>query len=106
MLKPTTANPVFIKTSATTIAIYPETITSSVACNIIEKPATPSWGYVVINGKALYNQNTATDFDLHEAEENNLVMRILELSGITLKDPALTDTALRDQQTDKAEKNN
>jgi len=106
LLKPTTANPVFIKTSATTIAIYPETITSSVACNIIEKPATPSWGYVVISGKALYNTNTSVNFDLHEAEENNLVMRILELSGITLKDPALTDTALRDQQTDKAEKNN
>ena len=106
LLKPTATNPVFIKTSATTIAVYPETITSNVACNLIEKPATPDWGYVVINGKALYNQNTTTDFDLHEAEENNLVMRILELSGITLKDQALTETALRDQAGDKAEKNN
>ena len=105
-LNPTTKNPVYIRTSATAIQVYPTSITSGVTCNIIEKPATPSWGYVVINGKALYNQNTTTDFDLHEAEENNLVMRILELSGITLKDPALTDTALRDQQTDKAEKNN
>ena len=33
-------------------------------------------------------------------------MRILELSGITLKDQALTETALRDQAGDKAEKNN
>jgi len=106
LLKPTATNPVFIKTSSTTIAVYPETITSNVACNLIEKPATPDWGYVVINGKALYNQNTTTDFDLHEAEENNLVMRILELSGITLKDQALTETALRDQAGDKAEKNN
>ena len=105
LLKPTAASPVFIKTS-NTITIYPETITSSVACNLIEKPATPSWGYVVISGKALYNTNTSVNFDLHEAEENNLVMRILELSGITLKDPALTETALRDQAGDKAEKNN
>jgi len=106
LLKPTATNPVFIKTSATTIAVYPETITSNVACNLIEKPASPNWAYVVVLGKALYNQNLSVNFDLHEAEENNLVMRILELSGITLKDPALTETALRDQAGDKAEKNN
>ena len=108
LLKPTATNPVFIKTSATTIAVYPETITSNVACNLIEKPATPNWTYVIINGKALYNSGAsdAQDFDLHDAEENNLIMRILELSGITLKDPALTETALRDQAGDKAEKNN
>ena len=105
LLKPTATNPVFIKTSATTIAVYPETITSNVACNLIEKPATPDWGYVVINGKALYNSSASTNFDLHDAEENNLVMRILELSGITLKDQVLSGIALRDQSTDKAEKN-
>jgi hypothetical protein len=32
-------------------------------------------------------------------------MRILELSGITLKDQVLSGIALRDQSTDKAEKN-
>ena len=71
----------------------------------IKKPATPKWTYVVVNNKALYNSsaNDAQDFDLHESEENNLVMRILELSGITLKDPLLSNTALRDQQTNKAE---
>ena len=71
-----------------------------------KKPTAPDWGYVVINGKALYNSATSTNFDLHESEENNLVMRILELSGITLKDQALTETALRDQAKTKAEKNN
>ena len=105
-LNPTTKTPIYIRTSANGIQVYPTSITSGVTCNLIEKPATPSWAYVVVLGKALYNQNLSINFDLHEAEENNLVMRILELSGITLKDQALTDTALRDQQTDKAEKNN
>lgn len=78
---------------------------SKIILTYIEKPATPKWTYVVINNKALYNSsaNDAQDFDLHESEENNLVMRILELSGITLKDPLLSNTALRDQQTNKAE---
>jgi hypothetical protein len=104
-LNPTTKTPIYIKTSATAIQVYPTSITSGVTCNLIEKPATPDWGYVVINGKALYNSSASTNFDLHEAEENNLVMRILELSGITLKDQVLSGIALRDQSTDKAEKN-
>jgi hypothetical protein len=33
-------------------------------------------------------------------------MRILELAGITLNDPALIDIALRDRNNTKAEKNN
>ena len=99
------SNPVFVKTAENTLEFHPTTITAGVFCNYIEKPVSPSWGYVVINGKALYNQNTSVNFDLHEAEENNLVMRILELSGITLKDQVLSGIALRDQSTDKAEKN-
>ena len=107
-LNPTIKTPIYVRTSATAIQVYPTSITSGVTCNRIVKPATPKWTYVIINGKALYNSGAsdAQDFELHEAEENNLVMRILELSGITLREPALTDTALRDQQTDKAEKNN
>ena len=105
-LNPTSKTPIYIKTASREIKIYPETITSSVACNIIQIPLTPNWDYVVINGKALYNSATSSNFDLHEAEENNLVMRILELSGITLKDQVLTQTALRDQTADKVEKNN
>ena len=108
-LKPTNNNPVFIKKDGLGIAIYPSsTIWTNIKCNIVVKPTAPNWAYVVVNGKALYNStgSASSNFDLHEAEENNLVMRILELAGITLKDQVLNQTALRDQQTDKAEKNN
>ena len=79
---------------------------SSTLLTYIEKPATPKWTYVVINNKALYNSsaNDAQDFDLHASEENELVIRILELSGITLKDPLLTQIAMRDKLNTKAEK--
>ena len=53
----------------------------------IKKPNKVTWGYVVLNEKALYNANTATDFDLHHAEENELVYKILGYAGITLKKP-------------------
>ena len=70
------------------------------------RPTSPSWGYVLVNGKALYNSNTSTDFDLHVSEENNLVMRILQLAGISIKDQVLTGTAFQDAANTEAKKNN
>jgi hypothetical protein len=79
---------------------------SNINIEYFKKPTNPNWGYVVIQRQALYNANTAVDFDLHESEENNLVMRILELSAITLQDPQLNQVAMRDKANTKAEKNN
>ena len=80
---------------------------SSIITTFFKKPATPKWTYVVVNNKALYNSSAgdAQNFDLHESEENNLVMRILELSGISIKDQILSDVALRDRANTKAENN-
>ena len=97
LLNPTVKRPIYVKTSETAIQIYPTSITSNVTCNIIDKPAKPEWTYVVVNNKALYNNKLSTNFDLHEAEENNLVMRILQLAGITIKEQELSDVALRDR---------
>ena len=63
--------------------------------NYIMKPNLVNWTYIVIDGKALYNSGAgdANDFDLHESEESNLVIRILQLAGLTLKDYNLTQLA-------------
>jgi len=107
LTKATADRPVYERKGVNKIKIYP---TTSLVARVeyIKKPETPNWTYVVLNGKALYNSGAsdAVDFDVHESEESNLVMRILELSGISLKDRALTETALRDKTNTKAEKNN
>jgi len=55
----------------------------------IRKPATPRWGYVENNlgntSYPIYNQGTSIDFELHVSESSNLVNKILELSGVKLK---------------------
>jgi hypothetical protein len=106
---PTATRPVYERVGPNKIKIHPTTTYSAdanIKCDFIEKPASPNWGYVVINGKALYNSNQSTDFDLHESEENNLVMKILELAGITLKDSELYQNAVVQNANTKAEKNN
>ena len=51
----------------------------------IQKPEKVEWAYVVINDKPLYNDNMSMDFKLHQAEETELVYKILKLAGINLK---------------------
>jgi hypothetical protein len=69
------------------------------------KPTKPYWGYVVVNEKALYNTNTSVNFDLHPMEEEVLVSRILELTGITIEKPQLQQAAMVDKQQTKQEQN-
>jgi hypothetical protein len=50
------------------------------------KPLQPSWTYVVINKKAMFNGNSQTqNFELHASEENNLISKILMLAGVSIK---------------------
>ena len=86
VLYPKTARPIFTRASSTTIRITPSpTDSSSCTVNYYKVPTTPSWGYVVVNEKALYNVNTSVNFELVESEEEPLVSRILMLSGVVTK---------------------
>jgi len=73
--------------------IYP-TFTNNVNCHYIRKPKNINWGYNVINDSALYNPSTSLDFELHPSEENNLIIKILALAGIAIKDPAMYQIAV------------
>jgi len=101
---PTSIRPVYVEKFGK-IQIYPATI-SDASIMYTARPTSPNWGYVVVNGKALYNSNTSTNFDLHVSEENNLVIRILTLAGISMKDQLLTGTASQDAANTEAKKNN
>ena len=61
--------------------------TTGVTCEVINKPIKVEWGYNVIGEKALYNAGTSVNFQLHNAEETNLVIKILELAGVIIKHP-------------------
>jgi len=79
------------------IKIYPYPSQNSsidkVLISYVKKPIAPKWGYVVINDKPLYNSSSSIDFDLHPAEETELIYRILTLSGIAIEKPQLAQQA-------------
>ena len=103
LTKPTDSRPVYVYQAPTTdgtskIKIFPTATiytTSNISINYIKKPATVKWTYVVINDKAVHN-SSATDlqnFELHESEEVELVNKILQLAGISVKDYQLAQAA-------------
>tara|TARA_R100001129_G_scaffold157447_1_gene120885 strand:+ start:3240 stop:4004 length:765 start_codon:yes stop_codon:yes gene_type:complete len=78
---------------------------NNVEVDYIKKPSDPKWGYVVVNGKALYNASSSNNFDLHSSEESSLVNKILELAGIVINKPGLSEVAIRNEQMNEAKKN-
>ena len=79
------------------LKVYPYPSSDStidrVLISYIQAPVTPSWGYVVVNDKALYNSTSSTHFELHPSEESELVYRILAFAGIAIEKPQLTQVA-------------
>ena len=107
LLAPTGSRPLYVR-SSTSIQIFPTpTIATTVTYNYYVQPTTPKWGYVVVNGRALHNNSSTytTDFMLHISEEENLVMRILQLSGVVLQKPGLVEVAMTDRAQTKQSQN-
>jgi|TARA_R110000822_G_scaffold70254_5_gene170153 hypothetical protein len=56
----------------------------------IRAPLRVNWTYVVINKQAMYDANGTTQhFEVHASEENQLVNKILMLSGLANRQPDL-----------------
>ncbi len=106
-LRPTFNRPVYIETPAG-IRVYKDTVGvtseinagSTVKIDYIKTPTDVSWGYNVILGKAIYNNSTSTNFEMHESEEVNLINRILVLAGISIKSNPLYQTAVAEEIKD------
>jgi len=115
---PDLTRPVYIRQSQSQIRIYPaivfpaasatvpvagtpppgENYQTKLKCNILTAPKREygndvKWGYAVVNEKALYNANESTHFLLHASEEEKLVLKILELAGVTLNKPGIVQIA-------------
>jgi len=81
--KPHLNRPIYYKFNKG-IQISPPGVTK-IDYNFIKRPSKPNWNFVIVNDKPLYNANTSINFELHEAEESELIYKILKLAGINLK---------------------
>ena len=95
---PTTNNPVYIQSIGNTsnhwgLIVYPTTINANISITYVRKPNEVTWSSQTVVGNALYNASASTDFELHESEETNLVLKILLYAGVSIKDPNIAQLA-------------
>lgn len=97
--QPTLEHPLYIRTNNALLIYHLNAaggfvpLINNITCDYVRKPINSHWDYVVVNGKALYNANGSTDFELHPSEESALVYKILELSGVVINKPGLSSYA-------------
>lgn len=87
--KPTDSFPIYIK-NQDGLKVYGAaeiTADDAITCNYIKQPTPVTWAANATVGT--FNQSASTNFELHESEETELVVKILALAGLVLKDPQL-----------------
>jgi hypothetical protein len=101
LLTPTAKRPHYTLSDGvvTTFTVAPGIATHELRLSYIKKPESPNWTYYINNGNALYNatSNNHMNFELHPSEENKLIIKILQLSGVTIKDFNLVQTATQEE---------
>ena len=70
-------------------------IGENITFDYIKTPADPYWGFSKnsSNGSYEYASGSSTDFELHESDEVDLVIKILGYVGVIIKDPTVIQVA-------------
>ena len=84
LTKPTSKRPIYVRSSSS-IAVYPENV--SFTYNYIRRPNKPNWTYVVVNERPMWDPSNSSmrHFELHSAEESELVYKILKFAGVSMR---------------------
>ena len=86
LTKPKNTRPIFTA-NTNGVRVFGDTeLTSNISCNYIKKPSKVQWAYQIVFDEPLYDAANSVDFELHESEETELVIKILELAGLLIKD--------------------
>ena len=106
--KPTNDFPIYTRDSGG-IKIYAAaelTGNAGVTFNYVKKPTEAEWKFTTVASEALYRATGTVDFELHESEETDLVIKILQLAGVLIKDPSIyqvgSSEEAKDVQQEKA----
>tara|TARA_R100000005_G_C4971491_1_gene184306 strand:- start:548 stop:1324 length:777 start_codon:yes stop_codon:yes gene_type:complete len=107
LTKPTLKRQVFTNYLNIGLKLHPPPLQDTLYDAVFyRQPRSPNWSYVVVGEKPLFNDTNSTDFELLKSEEENLVSRILIMSGVTLKQPDLQQAGVGSIQLNKQEQNN
>ena len=100
LTKPKNVRPVFVA-NTNGIRVYGNSEVTDVAeveFQYIKKPSKVQWAYQIVFDEPLYDAANSVNFELHPSDETELVIKILELSGILIKDLNLYQVMNQEEQ--------
>jgi hypothetical protein len=112
LTKPSTINPAYLYENQK-LFVKPTTITNKIKVDYIRKPSNIVWGFTpgdvgqyVWNDTiySLINPTGSTNFEIHESEQTEVILKILLYSGIIIRDPEIVQTAAALVQADETNK--
>ena len=104
LTKPSTINPAYLYENQK-LFVKPTSIIDRIKVDYIRKPNNVVWAFDV-GGLGQY-QNVAAnsvDFELHESEQSEVILKVLLYAGIVIRDPQIVQTAAAQVQADEVNK--
>ena len=66
-------------------------------------PLDPYWGYTTsTNAGYQYASSSSRDFEIHQSDEVDLVVKILGYAGVIIKDPSIVQAASQEENKIKS----
>ncbi len=96
LTKPSTTYPVYVYENKKLI-VYPDTIISGVSVDYIRKPIPPIWAFQS-GAQYTFEVTESYDFELHAAEQTELILKILLYAGVVIEDPTVIQVAAQQVQ--------
>jgi hypothetical protein len=106
LLAPSTIYPVYTLDEQG-LSVYPVSIINNATVEYVRYPTDPKWTYTSLSGgEPLFNQGATDyqDFELPLNDEVNLVVKILEYAGVSIREADVVQAAKADEIQDKQEK--
>jgi len=112
LTKPSTINPAYLYENQK-LFVKPTTITDKIKVDYIRKPSNIVWGFTpgdvgqYVWNDTIYssiNPTGSTNFEIHESEQTEVILKILLYSGIIIRDPEIVQTAAALVQADETNK--
>ena len=81
------------------IFVNPKTIIANIKASFIRKPLDIKWNFTLGNvGQYVYTSTGSQNFELLSSEQVNVILRILQYSGIIVRDPQIVQAAASEIQ--------
>lgn len=123
LTKPTKTFPLYVYENSTVgtagadtlnpkIYVWPKDITSDISVSYIRKPNNVVWGYTGLGGVPwttgpyIYAPTLSTQFEIDDAEQTNVITKILLYAGVIIRDPEIVQVAAQKSQQEEINSKN